>query len=224
MSDENEPTTEQVGSARDDARAKLATMQKKQSRQQRRGGLVIGVVIAALVLALAGGGAWLIKRDKDQQSAGGDIGQIKTYNNLGREHVTTKVKYPQNPPVGGNHNAAWANCGVYDKVVPNEHAVHSLEHGAVWITYKPGALSTADLNRLKGKARSQDYILMSQDKTQSTPIVMTAWGKQMHLNSAKDPKIDSFLKDFVQGPQTQEPGASCSGAYDPNTGQTGGGM
>ncbi|MDE9364204.1 DUF3105 domain-containing protein [Luteipulveratus sp. YIM 133132] len=221
MSDQNESST---GSAREDARAKLATMQKKQSRQQRRGGVVVGAVVALVIIALVGAGAFFIKRDQDSKSAAGDIGVVKTYKNLKFDHVQGKVSYPQNPPVGGNHNPAWANCGIYDKVVPNEHAVHSLEHGAVWITYKPGSVSTADINLLKGKARTQSYILMSQDKTQSSPIVLSAWGKQMHLNSARDKKIDQFLKDYVQGPQTREPGAACSGAYDPNTGQTGGGM
>ena len=29
------------------------------------------------------------------------------------------------------------NCGIYDKPVPSERAVHNLEHGAIWITYQP---------------------------------------------------------------------------------------
>ncbi|AKU15835.1 DUF3105 domain-containing protein [Luteipulveratus mongoliensis] len=221
MADDNESTTDEVSSVRGDARAKLASMQKKQSREQRRGGLLIGAIVGLVVIALVGGGAFLIKRDKDDNNtAGADVGVVKSYSKLTFNHVETKVKYPQNPPVGGDHNPAWANCGIYDKVIPNEHAVHSMEHGAVWITYKPGALSTVDLALLKGKAQ-QDYMLMSQDKTQSTPIVLSAWGKQLHVTSAKDTKIDKFIKDFLQGPQTREKGASCSGAYDPNTGQTG---
>ncbi|HET9972943.1 MAG TPA: DUF3105 domain-containing protein [Streptosporangiaceae bacterium] len=29
------------------------------------------------------------------------------------------------------------NCGIYDQPVPNERAVHNMEHGAIWITYQP---------------------------------------------------------------------------------------
>lgn len=146
------------------------------------------------------------------------IGVVKSYGSLSQDHVQTKVNYPQNPPVGGPHAQAWANCGLYDKVIPNENAVHSLEHGAVWVTYKPGAIPEADLSSLKTKLRSQDYVLMSQNTTQATPIVLTAWGKQMHVERADDSHIDSFLKQFVRGPQTPEPNATCSGGYDPNTG------
>jgi hypothetical protein len=47
------------------------------------------------------------------------------------------VDYPQSPPVGGPHNPIWQNCGFYSKPVRDEYAVHSMEHGAVWITYSP---------------------------------------------------------------------------------------
>jgi len=63
--------------------------------------------------------------------------------------TTGQVTYSVTPPVGGTHNATWMNCGIYDKPVANERAVHNLEHGAVWITYQPSlppsevSLSTA---------------------------------------------------------------------------------
>src|SRR5207248_375053 len=63
---------------------------------------------------------------------------VQSYAVTSRLHVRTPVSYAQNPPVGGNHAALWQNCGFYSSPVANENAVHSLEHGAVWITYRPG--------------------------------------------------------------------------------------
>lgn len=45
--------------------------------------------------------------------------------------------YPQDPPVGGDHGAAWLDCGPYTVPIPCEEAVHDLEHGVVWITSQP---------------------------------------------------------------------------------------
>ena len=41
------------------------------------------------------------------------------------------------PPAFGAHLGAWQNCGIYDQPVEVGHALHSLEHGAVWLTYSP---------------------------------------------------------------------------------------
>ncbi|HET9966829.1 MAG TPA: DUF3105 domain-containing protein [Streptosporangiaceae bacterium] len=56
---------------------------------------------------------------------------------LAHAHVARPVTYSGTPPVGGRHNATWMNCGIYDQPVPNERAVHNMEHGAIWITYQP---------------------------------------------------------------------------------------
>lgn len=233
MTDDDKTTTrgderdDEVVSSRASAQDRLAKVQRQQRRSSHKG-TVIGVVVALAVVAALGGGAfWLIKRERDaQQAAAGNVtvGEVKTYDNLSREHITSGYDYPQTPPVGGNHNAVWANCGVYDREVPPQYAVHSLEHGAVWVTYKD-SLPEGQVSLLKGKAgQQQGYMLVSQQNDQATPVVLTAWGKQLHLNSASDPKIDTFIRDFLQGPQTPEPGAACSGGYDPNTGQIAGGM
>ena len=59
------------------------------------------------------------------------------FERLARNHTTQPVTYTQNPPIGGPHSPQWLTCGVYTTPVPNENAVHDLEHGAVWITYQP---------------------------------------------------------------------------------------
>ena len=145
----------------------------------------------------------------NNQSNGG-ISGVVTYTGLSRDHVTTKVNYPQVPPVGGPHNPVWQNCGIYDSPIANENAVHSMEHGAVWITYQP-SLSTTDVQTLQNMVRGHAYALLSPYPGLPSPVVASAWGVQLKVNSASDPRLAHFLSKYEQGPQTQEPGASCTG-------------
>ena len=138
----------------------------------------------------------------------GEPAGTKTYTGLTRNHVDTPVDYPQTPPVGGNHNPVWQNCQYYDTSVPNERAVHSLEHGAVWITYSPDT-SQADRDVLKKIADEGDHILISEYDGLRSPIVATAWGKQLLLQSVNDPELQQFVDFFQNGPQTPEPGVTC---------------
>lgn len=203
-------------------RERLVQMQAEQRRSdaRRRNALIAGGVAAALVLG--GGFAYVATHNS---SSGGQndssISGMKTWNNLGRTHVDGDPKFAMTPPVGGNHNPAWANCGIYDKKIPDKYAVHSLEHGAVWIT--TDKVSSGDLAKLK-KIAGQDYVLMSQYPGQGSPVVVSAWGHQIRATSASDPRIQKFVSTYLQGPQTPEPGAACSGAYDPNTGKLAGQM
>ncbi|MCW2605412.1 MAG: rane protein [Frankiales bacterium] len=129
---------------------------------------------------------------------------------LTRNHVTTDVTYPFSPPNGGDHNAAWENCGVYDTQIPDEHAVHSMEHGAVWITYRPD-LSKADVEKLRGVVSGAPYALLSPYPGQKDKIDLSAWGRRVTVSSASDKKIARFVKTYANGPQTPEKGAACTG-------------
>jgi uncharacterized protein DUF3105 len=73
---------------------------------------------------------------------------VKSFHNLDYDHVKGSVDYRQGPPVGGDHASIWQNCGFYSGPVRNETAVHSMEHGAVWITYRPG-LPTEQVDKLR---------------------------------------------------------------------------
>lgn len=140
----------------------------------------------------------------------------KTFTGLARDHVDTPVDYPQTPPVGGPHSPVWQNCQYYDTSIPNERGVHSLEHGAVWITYVPET-SQADRQVLRNLAATSDHILVSQYAGLPSPVVASAWGKQLQLQSVNDPELKQFVDFFVNGPQTPEPGVTCRNSTSETT-------
>lgn len=154
------------------------------------------------------GGSWW-SNSSQQKAYEQEIVGITSTIVTDRSHVETEVDYKDAPPVGGNHAPTWLGCNgnIYDEPVRKENAVHSLEHGAVWVTYKP-ELATEQIEALKSKVKGYSFISPYQE--QSSPIMLTAWGVQLPLDSADDPRVDQFLAKFRQGPQTPEPGATCN--------------
>lgn len=140
----------------------------------------------------------------------GSIEGVQSFPGLSNLHVNTRVSYAQTPPVGGEHNPVWLNCGIYDQPVRNENAVHSLEHGAVWITYDP-ALDPAQVEILREVTRGGTHRLLSPFAGLPAPVVISSWGYQLQLESANDPRLLQFVAQFEQGPTTPELGATCAG-------------
>lgn len=128
------------------------------------------------------------------------------------EHVRYDVEYPTAPPAGGPHLGIWLNCGFYTVPVLDELAVHSLEHGAVWVTYRSD-VSTEALSELQLLAAQSSHLLVSPYESQGSPLVLSAWARQLHLDSLGDPRFERFLEVYLfDGPTVPEPGAACSGA------------
>lgn len=177
-----------------------------------RHALVLAGALAALILSACGSNAAVPSSAPTSAAAPTAVsGGIVTFTNLSRDHVEGPITYPQVPPVGGPHNPVWMNCGIYDKPIPNENAVHSLEHGAVWITYQPD-LSDSAVEQLRALVRGHNHVLLSPYPSLPAPVVASAWGVQLRANSADDPALAKFVATYENGPQTPEPGAPCSGA------------
>lgn len=133
----------------------------------------------------------------------------------GQQHVrpNQRVAYPSIPPVGGPHDAQWAACTgvVYSKALRTENAVHSLEHGAVWIAYDPAKVSPQDQAVLSAKVTDRQYTLMSPIPDMDHPISLQSWGHQLPLDDATDERIDQFIVALRENPYTTpEVGATCS--------------
>ncbi len=135
---------------------------------------------------------------------------LQIFSDLTAGHVTTAVAYDPIPPVGGDHRAVWLNCGIYDQPVQNELAVHSLEHGAVWITYRADLAADA-VTELRSLVRGREYAILSPYVDLPAPVVASAWGLQLRVDDPTDERLSRFLLKYMQGPQTPEPGAACFG-------------
>jgi Protein of unknown function (DUF3105) len=140
-----------------------------------------------------------------------------------RQHVYGTVKYETTPPAYGNHNYDWQRCmgDVYDAAIPNENAVHALEHGAVWITYDPAKINATQVAQMaKTYVNGNDFTLMSPYPGQPTAISLQGWGLQLQLTSPTDTRIAQFLQDVRQN-ATLEAGTPCSsGTFVTGTGST----
>jgi hypothetical protein len=184
---------------RQGARAARASAQSSQGKLWWFGG--------AAVLAL---GVGLVAISSGSPEPAVEPAGVETIEVTSASHVDTAVAYERIPPVGGDHNPAWQNCGFYSEPISTEFGVHSLEHGAVWITHRAD-LAEDQIGALRDRT-ARSYVLVSPWEGElPAPVVASAWGKQLQFDSATDPALAQFVDFFAQGPQTPEPGAACSG-------------
>ena len=196
----------------------VASIRAEQKAKQRKWnllvyggfGLILTTIITAVAITVTGS---IQESNQAAEEAKKPIDGVQAFADLTRNHVQTAVEYPQEPGVGGDHAAVWTNCGVYTEPINEQSAVHSLEHGAVWLTYQPG-LPATDIATLTALAQDKPYVLLSPDKDQSAPVTATAWGTQLALPNANDTRIPAFIRAYAQSPNAPEPGASCAGGVN----------
>ena len=169
------------------------------------------IIVGAVIVAFLAGFIALVVIDSRQQAGSSPPGEVETYDiGSAGEHTDADVDYEQTPPTGGPHNDVWQNEGFYDAPVRDENAVHTMEHGAVWITFDPD-LPQGQKDRIRGLVEGQTCAVASPHPDLPTPVVASAWGKQLTLESANSPDLERFIRAYRLGPQTPEVGATCSG-------------
>ncbi|MFJ6654246.1 DUF3105 domain-containing protein [Microbacterium sp. NPDC091313] len=196
---------------------KLAEYQRELAKR-RRGKVVWWVVgsVAAIAVVAVVVASFVFAPQRvtyeANNSTGRQIEGVQTFQNE-TQHTDQPVTYPQTPPAGGPHNPYWLNCGIYTEPQQNENAVHSMEHGAVWVTYDPERISGADLDTLKGWLPSS-YTILSPYPGLDTPIAVSAWNAQLKVDDASDARIGEFFTEYWRSQNAPEPGAACSGGVE----------
>lgn len=177
-----------------------------------------GLIAAAIAVVLFAGAVITYAVVEVQQADASRVDSIdeipgaQSYEYEAGQHVTTSVDYEQSPPVGGPHDPVWADCTgtVYDVDIRHENAVHSLEHGAVWITYDPDQVSDADVATLAELVEGESGRMLSPYVGQDSPVSVQSWGDQLKVDSADDERIRQFADLMTYAPgEFPEPGATC---------------
>ncbi|MCC6607305.1 MAG: DUF3105 domain-containing protein [Anaerolineae bacterium] len=184
-------------------RSKRDIRREQVAREKRLQSLRIWIPLAVIALSLIGLLVFRLTRPEVE-------GVVVVESAASNQHDDTLViPFGDTPPMGGPHASTWQNCGIYTTPVEAQYAIHSMEHGAVWITYSPD-LSADQITMLEGLVRGENYMLVSPYPEQDSPIVLTVWDRQLAIDSADDARIEDFIDRYKQdrGP---EAGASCSG-------------
>ena len=184
-------------------RSKREIRREQVAREKRMRALRVWVPIAVVVLALV---ALLVFRATRPEVEGVVIVDAAVAN---QHDDTLQIPFGGTPPMGGPHAPVWQNCGIYDTPVAGQYAIHSMEHGTVWITYNPD-LPADQVAALQDMVRGETYFLLNPYPEQTSPIVLTVWDRQLEVDSVDDARIAEFI-DRYKGVRGPESGAACSG-------------
>ncbi len=196
--------------------AKLDKYRKQLERDKRRKriGLIVGIAGATAIAGLLFVAVRYAPRPASYEAggSGAQIAGVETFQNTA-VHVDTAVAYPQTPPAGGQHSPVWLNCGVYSEPVPSENAVHSQEHGAVWLTYDPAQIGDEQVSTLRSLMPAT-YAILSPFEGMDSAIAISGWNAQLKLDSLDEQRVAQFFEEYWLGDNAPEPGASCTGGID----------
>lgn len=148
--------------------------------------------------------------------AGEGIEGVQAYRVPSHTHTEDDLGYDFTPPVGGEHFPVPATCGFYDSdVPPDEMLVHDLEHGGIWIAFDPD-LDEAQRSVLSQLVAQQAKVVATPHDGLDSPVVVSAWARQLALESAGDPRLQQFIDLYRNSANAPEPQAACQGTGEPS--------
>ncbi|OGD89478.1 hypothetical protein A3D04_02125 [Candidatus Curtissbacteria bacterium RIFCSPHIGHO2_02_FULL_40_16b] len=130
---------------------------------------------------------------------------VQEFDIVGENHIpqgTPGSGYNSNPPSSGPHWPSPAVKGVFDKPMPDETALHNLEHGHIWIAYDP-SISEEVKTKLAETAQNDDWkIIMSPREGNDAKIALVAWGRVLNMDEPDFARVEDFIKTYRnRGPE-----------------------
>lgn len=124
-------------------------------------------------------------------------GRVEEFVIEGRTHVSSdvSVEYKTNPPTSGAHAAQAESWGVYAKEIDDKAALHGLEHGGIWISYKDIDEEAIKILEEIGKQNPLS-VIVSPRPANDALISVASWGRMMILDSADNALIQKYIDEY----------------------------
>ena len=139
----------------------------------------------------------------------------------GAQHMPlcSPLTYGTNPPSSGNHYAEWADYRAYERAIFRGFWVHSLEHGAMVITYNcPGgcpdevAAARAFIDALPADCGPNSRrLILTPDPELDVRWAASTWGYTLRANCFDRDAFSAFYTEHYD----HAPESICGGGTDP---------
>lgn len=190
---------------------------KKERRQLRRQGkeeehqkqaqkvkMKRGLKYVVIIVIILGIGVAIWAMSRSQAPMGEDLSIAVP--SQGRNHVQPQATHPEyssNPPTSGWHSPSTVKVGFYEEEIPDEQIIHNLEHGDIWISYRPDIdqVIKEELKKFKGSK-----VIITPRSANDTDIALVAWTRLDKFDIENDTlnksRIDNFIKRYInRGPE-----------------------
>jgi hypothetical protein len=114
---------------------------------------------------------------------------------MNRDHINegdSLGEYNSNPPTSGPH-AGPAPWGFSAEKIPDINAIHNIEHGGIWISYKNLDDDAIDTLSKIAKKNSASVIVAPREAN-DTNVAVASWGRLMKLDVVDEDLINEFIR------------------------------
>lgn len=135
-----------------------------------------------------------------------------SHSDNGQQHVQAVEYGGEEPPTSGDHTTplAWQ---VYDQEIPDGNAIHNMEHGGVYISYRPD-LPKEQVDKIKALFSTPyskpefkpSKAIVAPRSANKAPIVLSSWTQSQTFESFDEIKIIEYYKANIG--KSPEPTAS----------------
>ena len=187
----SETNEEQVLSKKERAELKRAEREKEREQRIRMKKIKSIAPWAVFIAVVIGGIYWVaVMTEKSNESRPGEEIPI-----VSRDHINVgdpHEPYNSNPPTSGPH-AGPLPWGFSEQEVADEDAIHNLEHGGIWITFKD--LDQQSIDALREIARENSLsVVVSPRAANDSPVAVASWGRLMKLETVDFDSIVEFIR------------------------------
>lgn len=161
---------------------------------------VVFIILTVVVVGFFAGAIVLKKSEAPRPGTAQD--------NLGGGHVASKQYGADQPPTSGDHSST-VPWGVNKEVVLDANVLHNLEHGGVYISYRPDLPKdqVAKIENLFSVPSSRDTFnpakaVVAPRLENKAPIVISSWNRSKELTTFDESILyDYYVRNLNHSPE-----------------------